>query len=469
MKRKTVTLCMIARNEEATVGRAIKSVLALVDEIIVVDTGSTDNTRLIAEGYGARIIDHAWQDDFSVARNAGLDAATSGWILVLDCDEHLQSVRPLVFQRLLGDVTAAGYRFRMAGHPIDERLAVDAGVRLFRSNPEVRFRYPVHEQIAPSLSSHAREAGLLVLDVPLVVIHDPGNPEQIARKRERNLRLLRQAVEREPGEPYFSMMLGSEMLSWLDEEVLPVAGLQTGLNHLEQAWRLICSRPPESQRQTNCGPALAVDLAGALLAAGRCQEAAAVVESARRRWSDGARLRLQGVRARIACLTGQDDPARRAAVAADVRRELQALDDLLSAEQPAGDSGRRWSGLARRYRGELALAAGDIAAAAEAFEQALAVHEDLSGAWVGLAECARLAGDRKRALRLYLRAVTASEWNYQAWERGVGLMEELGFHDNARSWQVKIQDRFVDRLNAAGGCDAHSCAPPPASDVVGIA
>jgi glycosyltransferase involved in cell wall biosynthesis len=65
MKRQTVSLCIIARDEEATIGMAIKSVLALVHEIVVVDTGSHDNTRIIAEGYGARVVDVAWEDDFS--------------------------------------------------------------------------------------------------------------------------------------------------------------------------------------------------------------------------------------------------------------------------------------------------------------------------------------------------------------------------------------------------------------------
>ena len=80
MHRNSISLCMIVRDAEETVGRAIKSALAVVDEVVVVDTGSADNTRLIVEGYGARVVEHDWNDDFAAARNAGIEAATGSWI-----------------------------------------------------------------------------------------------------------------------------------------------------------------------------------------------------------------------------------------------------------------------------------------------------------------------------------------------------------------------------------------------------
>ena len=139
MKRKTVSLCMIARDEEAFIGKAIKSALALVDEIVVVDTGSRDNTRIIAEGYGARVVDYAWHDDFAAARNAALAAATGDWILVLDCDEQLQSMRPVEFQRLLADPGLAGYRVRVIGAHSDERPTPFPAIRLFRHHQDIGY------------------------------------------------------------------------------------------------------------------------------------------------------------------------------------------------------------------------------------------------------------------------------------------------------------------------------------------
>ena len=122
MKRKTVSLCMIARDEEASIGKAIKSALALVDEVVVVDTGSRDNTRIIAEGYGARLLDEVWRDDFAAARNAALAAAACDWILVLDCDEQLQNIRPVDFQRLLIDPGVLGYRLQIADSLAPDRF-----------------------------------------------------------------------------------------------------------------------------------------------------------------------------------------------------------------------------------------------------------------------------------------------------------------------------------------------------------
>ena len=113
MQKNSLSLCMIVKDEEETVGRAIKSVLAVVDEVVVVDTGSTDNTRLIVEGYGARVIDFPWTDDFAAARNAAIAAAYGDWILVLDADEVLEPIRPVELGRLLSNEDAIAYYARI--------------------------------------------------------------------------------------------------------------------------------------------------------------------------------------------------------------------------------------------------------------------------------------------------------------------------------------------------------------------
>src|SRR3990167_6711291 len=85
----TISLCMIVKNEERYLDQCLNSVKDLADEIIIVDTGSTDRTKEIAKKFNAKIFDFKWTDDFSAARNESIKHATKDWILVLDADEVL--------------------------------------------------------------------------------------------------------------------------------------------------------------------------------------------------------------------------------------------------------------------------------------------------------------------------------------------------------------------------------------------
>jgi len=448
MKRKTVSLCMIARDEEACIGKAIKSALALVDEIVVVDTGSRDNTRIIAEGYGARIIDEVWRDDFAAARNAALAAAACDWILVLDCDEQLQSIRPVDFQRLLLDPGIAGYRLPIAdGHDPDHQPEVPA-LRLFRNHPDLRYRYPVREQVEPSLLPVAGIQSQAVTDASLLILHDPGHADARSRKRDRNLRLLRDAMAEQPHEPYFAHQLGRDGLQWLDGEVLPVAGLSASRKQLEAAWAQVAELPADRRRLVTFGPTLAVDLAATQLAAADPEAARAVALDACRWWRPTPTLHLCAARVAVALLVNERT------VGAEPSPELRAMaqEHLVAMNRAAVAATAAEARIlvlnACRLAGDLAILDQRISDAAEAYEQALEHDQAYAAAWVGLADCARMTGDRKRALRLYLRAITASEWCAQAWGRGCQLLDELGFHDNAASWRLKLQEQFPVHADA---------------------
>jgi glycosyltransferase involved in cell wall biosynthesis len=447
MKRKTVSLCMIARDEEATIGMTIKSVLALVDEIIVVDTGSRDNTRIIAEGYGARVVVLPWQDDFAAARNAALMEASGDWILVLDADEQLQPVRPVEFQRLLHERHAAGYRLQMIS-PRNEKIVQTFNlVRLFRNHPRVRYVYPIHEQVLPSLNAWAADEQMAVLDAPLSIMHEGYRQEKRAQKRERNLRILRRALAAQPDEPYFAYQLACESLLLLDDEVLPVAGLAVAVEQLEKAWRRVVSQAEAAACLIPYATDLAAKFAAALLAAGEPARARSELRRARKIFGEHPALLLQSVAADCQILRDGDETEEPAARADLLRRARHDIDHL---RQPPLESGftaydtRCHELYPWRYLGELALLEGRVSEAAELFEKALTVDESYSFAWLGLAECARFAGDRKRALKLYLRTVTADEWNHRAWLRGCSLMEELEFHDNADSWRRKVAVQFPE-------------------------
>jgi tetratricopeptide (TPR) repeat protein len=447
MKRKTVSLCVIARDEEATIGMAIKSVLALVDEVIVVDTGSRDNTRIIAEGYGARIVDVPWEDDFSAVRNTALGEAGCDWILVLDADEYLQPVRPVEFQRLLHDPEAAGYRLRVISADPSDVGDGQNRIRLFRNAAGVRYQYPINERIMPCLADWAARHGLQIFDADLAVMHEPRDRDTRNRKRERNLRILRKAVHDFPDEPYFPYQLACEVLVVLDGEVLPVAGINGALGHLHHAWQKARGFSLEQQRRLPWLADLGARIVSALIALDRIESARTVADQVRKIFPDHPLTLLQRVAVTCRQLESRDEQWAAASAAGMI---AQAREDLIRireghTESYGGTSDRRVRDLyPLRYLGELALMEGRVSDAVGLFEQALSLDPEYSAGWMGMAECSRFAGDRKRALKLYLRTITENANNHRAWLRGCDLMREMGFHDNAASWWRKVVETFPE-------------------------
>ena len=454
MKRNTVSLCLIARDEEATIGMAIKSVLALVDEVIVVDTGSQDNTRIIAEGYGAKVFDVPWSDDFSAARNAALDQATGKWILVLDADEFLEPVRPVEFQRLLHDPAAAGYRLRLIGQGIGQDGAMTSRVRLFRNEAEIRYRYPIHERLAPSLGEWASRENLLILDSDLTVMHERSDSDRRAHRRERNQRILRKALEIYPDEPYFPYRLACEGQSQLDGEVLPVAGLGAALGHLRTAWAKARRLDPAYLVTLTWLPDFGSRLTSSLLAVGDTEEAGAVIAEIQALFPDNPLVLLQAVAVdcrRLQISDGRQGRTDRRKVMARARRNLKRITQAKGRVAGVPVDNRERELYPLRYLGELALLEGKVTEAVGLFEQALSLDPNYSCGWLGLAECSRFAGDSKRALKLYLRTVTENDNNHRAWLRGCDLMMQMEFQDNATSWWRKVVEKFPEHPTVAAG------------------
>lgn len=447
MKRRTVSLCMIARDEEATIGLAIKSAMALVDEIVVVDTGSRDNTRIIAEGYGARVVDFPWRDDFAAARNAALAEAGCEWILVLDADERLQPVRPVELQRLLRADKVAGYRLQVChphGSPQNEPCE---RVRLFRNLAVVRYRYPIHEQVTPALEAWAAGEEYTIRDADLTILSEGRDTPQDLERRDRNLRILRRAIAADPDEPYFEYRMACEILVTLDDEVLPVAGLGSVLENLDRSWAKVLSLPEADRSRLAYGADLVTRITACHLASGLPGRARQFALQGRELYGDEAQLLLQSVAAGTRYLqehAGELVPAETGRLLERTRHDIDTL-RTGPPDRPGSPVVDRVCTLyPLRYLGELALLEGRVAEAAELFERALTIDSSYSFAWLGLAECARFAGDRKRALKLYLRTVTENEWNHRAWLRGSGLLEELDFRDNAASWRRKVATLFPE-------------------------
>lgn len=192
-----LSLCLIVRNEAENIERCLTSVEGAADEVVVVDTGSTDGTQDIAARLGARVIQSEWRHDFSEARNLSLANAQRRWILVLDADEVLQEEAGKRVRALLAEHTAAGDP--AAAFNLINKSSSDGGrtgttahlVRLFPNRPNIRYRYPIHEQIAPSLL----EARVPIVDTDLVILHSGyADPEHSRAKQRRNLAILERQI-----------------------------------------------------------------------------------------------------------------------------------------------------------------------------------------------------------------------------------------------------------------------------------
>jgi len=213
-RKSRVSLCMIVKNEEAHLDGCLQSVADLVDEIVIADTGSTDRTKEIAKRFGAKVMEHVWQDSFAAARNESLRHAGGDWIFWLDADERLDETNrarlAALFDRL-GDENVA---YLMRQHsPLDGpghgAAAVDQ-VRLFRNHRELRWRHRVHEQILPSL----RELGADVRPTGIVIAHAGfADPATQGPKVQRNLRLLQLELDEHPDDAFVLFNLGAVTLT----------------------------------------------------------------------------------------------------------------------------------------------------------------------------------------------------------------------------------------------------------------
>jgi len=200
---------MIVKNEEANLGRCLESVKRVADEIIIVDTGSTDRTVEIARQYGAKIFTHQWDDDFAAARNASLRSATSGWILVLDADEALAEEDQGRLRALLRRDGPTAYLLNIVS-PVDDsrsrHAVINAFPRLFRNRPGIQFEGRIHEQVSPSIAW----VGGTVSPSEIRVHHRGyhGLWVDLSAKRQRNIRLLSRQLADHPEDPSAHFHLG---------------------------------------------------------------------------------------------------------------------------------------------------------------------------------------------------------------------------------------------------------------------
>ena len=216
--KETIGLCVIARNEEKNIARCIESVRGLVDEIVVVDTGSTDKTIEIARKLGARVYMYKWDDNFSNAKNFAIGRARSRWLLLLDADEELdrsawEPLREFVETTDLTGRTCAcaTTRARIPG-PLQPPQCAQAPtqqrqIQIYRRHPRADFARRLHEARKPLCRIRPRRPPLRVLG------RGRGREEQAPR----NLPILRRC-SRKTDDAFTLFNLGNEYLSSGDME-----------------------------------------------------------------------------------------------------------------------------------------------------------------------------------------------------------------------------------------------------------
>ncbi|MEM6788638.1 MAG: glycosyltransferase [Myxococcota bacterium] len=209
-----LALCMIVRNEAEMLPECLASVADVVDEVIVVDTGSTDATVAIAEAAGARVAEHPWHDDFSAPRNHALGLCEAPWVLVLDADERLAPGAGVALRRALADDDfdcglVALHNAERVDAPPDDVVRGEARLndvahlpRVLRRTADLRYEGLIHESVSAWLARGRRPRFLTGVDV----VHLGGVPDLRARrdKGRRNIALLERALERDPNDvdPY---------------------------------------------------------------------------------------------------------------------------------------------------------------------------------------------------------------------------------------------------------------------------
>ena len=189
-----LTACMMVKDEESNLSRCLQSIRPLIDELIVVDTGSSDRTVDIAKSFGASIYHHAWANDFSLHRNQSIESATGNWILIIDADEELifgengiENIRQTLHETTDKDTFAVVMKNIQAGRVTSQTIHP----RFFR-NGKISYTGIVHNQ--PVFKGTAR----LLSQTDVFLNHYGYSLENIQKKANRTIPLLKKQLEENP-------------------------------------------------------------------------------------------------------------------------------------------------------------------------------------------------------------------------------------------------------------------------------
>lgn len=216
-EKPRVSVSMIVRNEEKFLEDCLLSVEALAEEIVIVDTGSTDKTKEIAHKYGTKVFDYKWNDDFSAARNFALQHTTGDWVIYLDADERIQPGQNTKIMQYIERATEniGGFLCNIISphykNQNESEVHKASYPRIFRNlgYPKIKFTGIIHEQITPAF----KELGLKFILTDIDIIHLGYNQDSdvIKSKVLRNYQMLMKEIEKHPTNGYYWYQIGQTL------------------------------------------------------------------------------------------------------------------------------------------------------------------------------------------------------------------------------------------------------------------
>lgn len=233
MKKNSLALCMIVKDEEKFIKKSIDAVKDIVDEIVIVDTGSNDTTlELLKEYNNINLYNYIWDNDFAKARNFTLNKAKSDWILFLDADEILDSKSKKIVLDFISNTTFDGCHFLIYNYTLQNSntFSIHNALRLFKNYKGYYYKGKIHEQIHNDSIINLKEH----FTKENIILHHYGYTNEVLNeknKRNRNMPILSKILKENPNDSFTLFNLGNEYLA--NNQIL------LAIDHYEKAYKYI--------------------------------------------------------------------------------------------------------------------------------------------------------------------------------------------------------------------------------------
>jgi glycosyltransferase involved in cell wall biosynthesis len=425
-----ISLCMITRNEERFLDECLTRAKAAVDEIVIVDTGSTDRTVAIAERHGAKVLHEAWQDDFSAPRNTAMQAASGDWILVLDADEFLADGAADQLRELVRREDVSGYHMRFTNVYSGGKSMGVLMVRLLRNLEGVHYENCIHEQMTPSLVRIGRQRGL-ELSLCDVEVEHYGYTDEVMDQRgknERNERLFHKQLQQDPDDIYSLYKYGDFLRR------LPGRSVDARTT-LEHCFRQICEASPKVVRGLPYAGEVAALCALENVRVGRIDQAREFVDVGLRRFIPSPNLHY--IAASLMVMAGENDAA-----ITHFRRCLAYRDQVLVVPIQDGITGHvALTGIAQAL-----MQKGLFDRGRRLLERALAEAPDYEAGHVLLSQLQMACNQVGEALQTLTGFLSRQPDSAACCQQATVILHGIGKTEHAR----RFGERAVDLLRKSG-------------------